>query len=199
MKNNTLLLIGLFVMIVFNSCETYKHISDFKAFVYKPLDVSPAYVIKLPPNSNIETIIRGHSDCYLFSYSDAVFYISEEYPYQSQPQDTLYNFLLKMQQHVQKGERITIPSAGMVYESGGTDNNFWSYRLFYDFGKPNPLYGVSNNGFEHLYVGYVHASEKDTAVLNDCISSTIQIDKSVTICRANKIIKINRYNAIKKM
>lgn len=191
-KNTKLRLICLCVMTVLNGCETQTYIYDCKAFIYKPLKDSPAYVVKLPLNSNIKTIIRGHSDCYTFTYHDAIFYISEEYPYKSH--DTLYNFLLKMQHFYQSGEKINIPSAGVLYECGRHDHSFWKYCLNYNLGNPDHLYGVSNSGFEHLYVGYTHASEKDTAVLNKCISSAIRVEKPVKKHKANRIIKHYKCN-----
>jgi len=187
-KSAKLGLICLWVMTVLNGCETYSHVRGCKAFIYKPLKDSPAYVVKLPLNSNIKIIIRGHSDCNTFTtYHDAIFYISEEYPYKSH--DTLYNFLLKTQHLYQSGERINIPSAGVLYECGGHDSTFWKYCLIYNLEKPDHLYGVSNSGFEHLYVGYTYASERDTAALNDCISSAIRVEKPVKKHKANRIIK----------
>ena len=190
-KENKLCLVALICLIaVVNSCELQKKIQICKAFIYKPLEDSPAYVVKVPSNSNIYTILRGRSDCYTFSYHDAILYISEEYPYESQ--DTLHNFLLKTQHLYQIGEKIVIPSAGVVYESGRFDKTFWKYCLIYNLEKSDHLYGASNRGFEHLYVGYVHASERDTAILNDYISSAIWIEKPVRKSNVNKIIKCDK-------
>ena len=190
-KNNKLWLICLCVITAINGCKTHTHMFDHRAFLYKPLEDSPAYIVKLPLNSDIKIIIRGRSDCYTFTYNDAIFYISEEDPYKSY--DTLCNFLLKTQHFYQVGERINIPIAGVLYESGRHDNTFWKYCLIYNLEKPNHLYGVSNRGFEHLYVGSTHASERDTAVLNDCISSAIRVEKPVKKHKANKVIKYGFY------
>jgi hypothetical protein len=95
------------------------------------------------------------------------------------------------------GERIDIPIEGVLYESGRYGSTFWRYYLFYNLEKPNHIYGVSNRGFEHLYVGYAQASERDTAALNDCISSAIRINKPINKHKANKIIKCDRFYTTK--
>lgn len=196
-NNNNRWIIYLFTITILNSCKSYTYTCDCKAFLYKPLEDSPAYVIKLPPNSNIATITIGQSKCYNFSYHDAVFFISEEDPYyDSRIQDTLYNFLLKMQCLYQKGEKINIPKEGLEYESG-YDGLFWKFCLIYNLGKADHLNGLSDLGVEHLYVGYLYASERDTAVLNDCISSAIRISKHINKHKANKIIKCDYYYTIK--
>ena len=187
MKKNRLWFFIACLTIVSCVSKTEKQFCKF--FLYKPLDESPAYMVTLPFNSKIESILSAHSKCYTFFYHNAIFYISEEYPYKSQ--DTMYNFLLKTQHFYQLGERINTPGAGIVYESGRHDNIFWKYCLIYNLEKPNHIYGVSNSGFEHLYVGYVNASETDTAVLNDCISSVTRIEKNVKKRKTNKIIKCN--------
>lgn len=193
MKKSKLML--SIVCLITASCASKIEKHFCKVFLYKPLEDSPAYMVKLPLNSTIETIISGHSDAYTFSYHDAVFYISEEYPYKSQ--DTLYNFLLRTQCLLQMGERIDIPIEGVLYESGRYGSTFWRYYLFYNLEKPNHIYGVSNRGFEHLYVGYAQASERDTAALNDCISSAIRINKPINKHKANKIIKCDRFYTTK--
>ena len=200
MKNkNKQWIIYLCIITILNSCKSYTHTCDCIAFLYKPLEDSPAYVVKLPPNSNIATITIGQSKCYNFSYQDAVFFISEEYPYYApQIRDTLYTFLLKTQRFYQKGEKIDIPREGLVYESG-YDGLFWKFCLIYNLEKADHLNGLSNLGVEHLYVGYLYASEKDTAVLNDCISSAFRIEKPTDKHKANKIIKCDHYYTIKKL
>lgn len=189
MKKNRLCFFVVCLTIVSCAPETEKQFCN--CFLYKPLEESPAYMVTLPFNSKIEAILSAHSNCYTFSYHDAIFYISEEYPYKSQ--DTMYNFLLKTQRFYQFGERINMPRAGIVYESGRHDNIFWKYCLIYNLEEPNHLYGVSNSGFEHLYVGYVNASETDTAVLNECISSAIRIDRPIERHKANRIIKCDHF------
>ena len=198
MKNNDKRwIIYLCIITILNSCKSYTRTCDCEAFLYKPLEDSPAYVIKLPPNSNIATITIGQSKCYNFSYNDAVLFISEEDPYyDSQIQDTLYNFLLKMQRLYQKGEKINILKEGLECESG-YDGLFWKFCLIYNLEKADHLNGLSNLGVEHLYVGYLYASERDTAVLNDCISSVIRINEPINKHKANKIIKCDHYYTIK--
>lgn len=183
-----LLLFGVIITIM--GCAS--HTQSCKAFLYKPLEESPAYILKLPPNSDLRCIFKGKSDCYVFHYNDAIFYISEEGHYydttNARGYDTLYNFLLFMQSCYYKGEKIDIPTEGKMYVSGG-DTLFWKDCLYYNLAKPDHLLGVSNFGFKNLYVGYLHAAERDTAVLNDCISSAIRIEKHVKKHKANKVIK----------
>lgn len=195
MKNkNKQWIIYLCIIAILNSCKSYKHTFDCEIFLYKPLEDSPAYVVKLPSNSSLRTITIGESKSYNFSYHDAIFFISDEYCYYApQIPDTSYNFLRKMQRLYQKGEKINIPREGMVYESGCDDGLFWKFCLFYNLEKANYLNGLSNIGVEHLYVGYLYAFEEDTAMLNDCISSAIRINKPINKHKANKIIKCDRY------
>lgn len=180
-------LVGLYVISVLNGCTTQAHVYNRRMFLYKPQEESPAYIVRLPRNSEFKMIIRGRSDCYAFTYNDAVFYISEEDPYKSN--DTLYNYLLKMQQIYQSGGEIDIPSSGFLIETGKYGNSFWKYRLIYNLEKPDPFYRAGKDCFEHLYVGYTLASESDTAELNNCISSAIPVERFVKKHKANKIIR----------
>lgn len=189
-KDSKLWLILFGVIITITGCAS--NTQSCKAFLYKPLEESPTYIVKLPPNSDLRYIFKGKSDCYVFYYYDAIFYISEEYPYYDttnvRVHDSLYNFLLYMQTCYYKGEKIDISTGGKMYVSGG-DTLFWKDCLYYCLAKPDHLNGVCNSGFEHLYVGYLHASENDTVILNDYLSSAIRLEKPINRHKANKIVK----------
>ena len=193
-KESKFLGLALGVITIITGCAS--HTKSCKAFLYKPLEESPAYIVKLPPNGDLRYIFKGKTDCYVFYYYDAIFYISEEGHYydttNARGYDTLYNFLLYMQSCYYKGEKIEIPTKGKMCVSGGT-TLFWKDCLYYNLAKPDHLHGVSNFGFENLYVGYLHASENDTSILNDCISSAIRVEKPVKKYKANKVIKYDFY------
>ena len=189
-KESKLWLISLCVITTITGCAS--HTQSCKVFLYKPLEKSPAYMVTLPPNSNLKFIIKGESDCYVFSYENAIFYICEESPYynktNSQTHDSLYNYLLQVQRCYHNGDKIAIPKEGKIYLDG-CDRLFWKDCLIYNLVKPDHLNGICNSGFEHLYVGYLHASPNDTTILNDYISSAIRLEKPINIHKANKIVK----------
>ena len=175
-KDNKLYILALLLMTCLCGCAVQKNETKSNAFLYRPFEYSPAYIVKLPPGCKIEYVIyQGERTYgYAFSYHDATFYISDGNTYYDKSynvhlRDSLYNSLLEM--------------------LGGGAGSFWRDCLYYNLENSNHLFGVSNIGFEHLYVVYANASERDTAVLNECISSAIRVEKPVKRHRANKIIK----------
>lgn len=194
-KDNKLYILALLLMTCLCGCAVQKNETKSNAFLYRPFEYSPAYIVKLPPGCKIEYVIyQGERTYgYAFSYHDATFYISDgntyfDKSYNVHLRDSLYNSLLEMQKIYKSGKNINIPIKGTIYLGGGA-GSFWRDCLYYNLENSNHLFGVSNIGFEHLYVVYANASERDTAVLNECISSAIRVEKPVKRHRANKIIK----------
>ena len=192
-KDNKLYILALLLMICLCGCAVQKNETKSDAFLYRPFEYSPAYIVKLPPGCKIEFVIcEGERTYgYAFSYHDATFYISDGHTYYDSTynvhlRDSLYNSLLEMQEKYKAGQNINIPIKGTIYLGGGI-GSFWRDGLYYNLEIPDYLFGEC--GFEHLYVGYVNASERDTATLNNCISSVILFEKPVKKHRTNKIIK----------
>lgn len=175
----------ILILFMFTGCKTCECLGGDRSVIshdrqhrpgslfYKPSIHSASYRITLPAGCRFECFCVSNTNRYDFRYHDAIFYVSDDFcQFIQSSNSTVYNDLLKQYELLERGDSISCPIKGVVYESGATKDGYWKYQLIYDLSKQSPTYFI----YDHLYVGYYNAKPQDTATLNSCIMSTVLVE-----------------------